>query len=138
MQNFTVISDKQHPNNHKGVFLPFDAVMGMRWIEFQFRKTNDSPKNTLANIEFWKEDSLYVNENVTDMLVTLLGKHLNPAPTRYNKGDFSIYEAYIFTKEETTEIIEKIKEDNIPECEILIQWLEKAAKEFNGFLFIGL
>ena len=137
MQDFIVTTDKP-ANINKSLFIPFEDVTGVNWIEFQFRKTNDTHKDVFHDITFWEKDSLFVRASYAVLFEVEFGKYLKPIHTLYNKGEFDVYEAYLYTKEETAAIVEKIKKAKPLDCEIIIPWLEKAASEYNGFLFIGL
>ncbi len=42
-----------------------------------------------------------------------------------------------YTREETAEMLDRIKADRPAGCEVLIPWLQRAAGEFYGFLYYG-
>ena len=87
----------------------------------------------------WAEDSLLVHMDGEKELFHNYIKPYMSAPHAPNGSRVYFYAGVNFyTREETAEILERIKADRPVGSEILIPWMESAAYEFYGFYIMGL
>lgn len=128
-------------NNIQG-FLFKHNKKGSSFGEFQYCHKNLPIKNLLdlKNIEFWKDNSLFVE--YATCASDLFWEHYLPllqyANIDENKIGFDDYGINYYTPKQTQELYNKIKiNNNLPDRQILLDWLKIAIEKYNGFYFIG-
>ena len=88
---------------------------------------------------YWAEDSLLVHMDGEHELFQHYIKPYMSAPHAPNGSRMYFYAGVnYYTREETAEMLERIKADCPDGCEVLIPWLERAAGEFYGFYILGI
>ena len=111
------------------------------YYEFQFCKDDLTVEQAVKSDawHYWAEDSLLVHIDGEHELFHSYIKPYMSAPHAPNgsRGYFYAGVNY-YTREETAEMLERIKEDSPAGCNVLIPWLERAAREFYGFYIMGL
>ena len=109
-------------------------------IELQFCKLPFGMKAEelvdVDRINHWQNDSLYVNE--VDLFFQEYS-HIFPYGTYNNlqSGVVDIYGINYYAPSFTNSIIEKLREEEPTDYEILVEWLDKS-KPYNGFYILGI
>ena len=123
----------------KDLFIPCNKRTGSYYFEFQYCKKQGSVKYLTNNgYGYWIEDSILVHVHYMEEFFENYGLYLmeTNAPNGTNK--FYEYGVNYYTKEQTKVILDKIKETKPKDYEIIVDWLEKAINEYNGFYFMGI
>ncbi len=108
------------------------------YFEFQYCKREGSiPSLVKREFDFWQKDSLLVDLDDDTVFFEAYLTYLMPTNAPNDTDEFSPYGVNYYTKEQTANILERIKKDKPKDSEILIPWLEKAVNEYNGFYFLG-
>ena len=123
------------------MFITNKESMGTCYLEFQFCKNSNPVKSNKVNIniiENWQEDSLLISDKDFNEFYKLYGKIFECAIFPNGKTGFYTYGINYYDKN-TTEIIlvELRKNINIKYLN-LIEWLEIAVKQYNGFYILGI
>ncbi len=114
---------------------------GSDFLEFQYctlPKSYSEKRIVNADIVFWKESSLYVFGNDFDVFYRdydeVIGKGLY---CNLQEGVLDYYGINYYNREKTVKIIERLKEYQPKDCEILLEWLS-AGSDGNGFYILGI
>ncbi|MBR2971027.1 MAG: hypothetical protein IKC48_04460 [Clostridia bacterium] len=123
----------------KNMFVPCLQRKGSAYYEFQYCKKKGSPKR-LANKGYrhWAKDSIVVHVDEGDAFFDSYLGYLECTNAPNGTTQFSECGVNYYTKEQARCMEEKIKEDKPKDFEALIEWLDKAATDYNGFFFLGL
>jgi hypothetical protein len=116
------------------------AFGGSYFIEMQFcdlpRGYKEKELVAVANIEHWKNDSLYINDD--EVFCKEYSRIFNYGLYHNGKwGEVDIFGINYYSPLITEDIIKKILEEKPRDFEILLSWLEKA-KKYNGFYILGI
>lgn len=110
------------------------------YIAFQFNDKN-KPINKLFDFkkkDFWKEDSILLPINNMNIFFDNYGEFLEPTNSPDGSGRFCYYGINFYTKQQTEDMLIKIKNKKPKDYEMLCPWLEQAYKEHNGFFILGI
>ena len=129
-------------NNLSG-FLFKKGIKGGGYIEFQFCEKKLPLKKLfkLKNITNWKDSSLFVEiftYSDEKLFASYYDEIFNCA--QFPNGDTGIdyFGINYYPPETTKEIYEKINaNENLPDRQILLDWLEMAIEKDNGFYILG-
>lgn len=89
-------------------------------------------------IEHWKNDSLYIYGDDDNEFVLHYGKIFTGGTyNNLKRGMVDMYGINYYSREQTHLILETVKEIKPLDCQVLLNWLEKA-KENVGFYILGL
>lgn len=105
------------------------------YFEFSYCKKKRLFVYALSHLPIRKEDSLYVYLDDEEVFFENYGKYLE---SPYKRNGFVYLGPNYYTKKQTQSIIELIKQDLPQEHEVLLQWLQKAVDEYEGFYFLGI
>ncbi len=111
------------------------------YYEFQYCKRDLTVEQAVKSDAwtYWAEDSLLVHMDGEHELFQHYIKPYMSAPHAPNGSRVYFYAGVnYYTREETAEMLDKIKADRPDECEVLIPWLERAAGELYGFYILGI
>lgn len=111
------------------------------YYEFQYCKRDLTVEQAVKSDAwtYWAEDSLLVHMDGEHELFQHYIKPYMSAPHAPNGSRVYFYAGVnYYTREETAEMLERIKTDRPDGCEVLIPWLERAAGEFFGFYILGI
>lgn len=128
-------------NNLSG-FLFKKGIKGGTYMEFQYceKKLPLNEIFKLDNIVLWKDDSIFV-ESFTNVEEKLFFPYYDDffCAMLYNGAEgFDSWDVNYYPPEKAKEIYEKIKVDeNLPDRQILLNWLKMAVKKNNGFYILG-
>ena len=114
--------------------------VGSAYFEFQYCKKSLPVKKLVkaGGYGCWEEDSILVHIDNDVIFFKNYRKYLEPTNAPNGTNEFCYYGVNYYTKEQTAQIVERIKEDKPPEYEVLIKWLERAVTDYNGFYFMGI
>ena len=114
---------------------------GSDFIEIQYCRL---PKGTSIReivsvdaIKDWKDDSLYIFGDDMDLFYQNYGDIITGGI--YNNGDYGpmdLFGVNFYSRDQATEIIERLAEEKPPEYQILCRWLQ-AGKQHLGFYVLG-
>ena len=105
------------------------------YFEFSYCKKKRVFVYALSHIPMRKDDSLFIHLDDEEVFFMNYGNYLeNP----YKQKGFNYLGPNYYTKKQTREIIEQIKQHLPLEHEILLKWLQKAVDEYEGFYFLGI
>jgi hypothetical protein len=112
------------------------------YYEFQYCK-EDQPPEILVTPEYYGKhhflpDSLLIYIDDDERFFPLYIDYLTPTHSPDGLGRFLSYGVNYYDREQTENMIKRISEDKPLQYKILVDWLEKAAHEYNGFYFLGL
>ena len=110
------------------------------YYEFQYCKC-DLPVEQAVKSDAWTywEDSLLVHMDEEHELFQHYIKPYMSAPHAPNGSRVYFYAGVnYYTREESAEILDRIRSDRPDGCEVLIPWLERAAGELYGFYILGI
>lgn len=123
-------------------FISNDQRDSTAYYEFQFCKIDKPISHILgeekfSHLEFWKEDSLCIEIDAFERFVDNFPVFLKTSAIQ--GGDkFNYYGPNYYSREMTVQILEEMKCVIQKTDNILIEWLERAASEFNGFYILGI
>ena len=111
------------------------------YYEFQYCK-EDQPPEILVTPEYYGKhhflpDSLliYIDD---ERFFPLYIDYLTPTHSPDGSGRFSAYGVNYYDRDQTKKMIARISADKPLQYKILVDWLGKAAHEYNGFYFLGI
>lgn len=113
---------------------------GSAFIEMQFCKLSSATKIkdlvAVSNINHWKEDSLYIND---DSVFYKEYSHIFNCGIYNNlkSGIVDVYGINYYAPSLIDSIIKRVLEDKPTDYEMLIKWLKKS-KMYNGFYILGM
>lgn len=113
---------------------------GTDFVELQFCKIQDHTSTAELleedRLEFWKEDSLYVEDYETFRTVygPIFSEGLRQDMTR---GTMDIYGVTYYLPGQIEDILEKLSEEQPEDYEILQEWLIQA-RAFHGIYILGI
>ena len=123
------------------MFIHNDERDGTCYFEFQFCK-NKRPvifnKVRTSIINHWAEDSLVISSNNFDEFYKLYGIIFECALFPNEKKGFYGYGINYYDKNITEKILFELKDKTNGKYLNLINWLEKAVNEYNGFYILGI
>ena len=111
---------------------------GSAFIEMQFCKLplGTKKKRIVKDVDYWKLDSLYIDEEETFYLnyrqIFSDGLYSN-----LKTGPVDIFGINYYAPERLDSIMEMIRDKKPLDYEVLADWLNKA-REFNGFYILGI
>jgi hypothetical protein len=111
------------------------------YYEFQYCKRDLTVEQAVKSDAwtYWAEDSLLVHMDGEHELFQHYIKPYMSAPHAPNGSRVYFYAGVnYYTREETAEMLDRIKADRPDKCEVLIPWLERAAGELYGFYILGI
>ena len=121
------------------MFIPCSEKQGSAYFEFQYCKKEWNIKKLLKKgYSFWEKDSLLVHVDSDRDFFENYGVYLETPDSPDGMQELDPYSVNYYTKEQTSIIMEKIKNDKPQEFEVLVTWLEKSVTEYNGFFFLGI
>ena len=120
------------------MFTTDEERAGTAYYEFQYCKKEGSLKTLEQGNGYWGKDSLLVHIDDENAFFENYGNYLSFPDSQKDTGEIDYFGVNYYTKEQTLSILERIKENQPRECEVLQAWLEKAATEYNGFYFLGI
>lgn len=111
-----------------------------QFIEIQYCKLKKGTniKKIVSEIDYWKEDSLYIHIDDFDDFISNYGKIFNTGT--YNNLETGLIDETginYYSPEQTKEIIKIIEMQKPFDYKVLIYWLNKV-QEYNGFYFLGI
>ncbi len=114
---------------------------GSDFVEIQYCRF---PKGTslrevvsIDAIKHWKDDSLYIFGDDLDLFYQNYGDIITGGV--YNNGErgpMDLYGINFYSREQTSEIMERLAEEKPPEHQILCRWLQ-AGEQHLGFYLLG-
>lgn len=115
---------------------------GSYFIELQYCRLKPGTEIkkiiSVAAIEDWKNDSLYIYGDDDNKFISHYGKIFTGGI--YNNGKSGMVDIYginYYSSEQSELILERVKEKKPLNYQMLLSWLEKS-KEYNGFYILGL
>lgn len=126
----------------KPLFIPFAEKNegSSAYYEFQYCKRDLTVEQAVKPTTWshWAEDSLLVHMDGEHELFCNYIKPYMSAPHAPNGSRVYFYAGVnYYTREEATEMLDRLRIDRPVGCEALIPWLERAANEFYGFYIMG-
>lgn len=116
------------------------AYGGTCFIELQFcRLPVKAPLKKIVSvdsIEFWKDDSLYVDADEDDFYITYSRFFTGGVYNNLQRGVVDIYGINYYDPALTGEIIRRLLLEKPTDHECLVDWLKKAGS-YNGFYILG-
>ena len=112
------------------IFIQCTDKKGSAYFEFQYCKG----KPTKNHGRFWLGDSLLVHIDNEEIFFDNYFRYFDSP----KEGKFNYYGPNYYTKEQTEDILQKVREDKPQEHDTVCTWLEKAATEYNGFYILGI
>ncbi len=100
------------------------------YFEFQYCKGKPAKNHS----RFWLEDSLLVHIDNEEIFFDNYSRYFDFP----KEGKFNYYGPNYYTKEQTKDILQEVREDKPPEYDTVCTWLEKAVAEYNGFYILGI
>ena len=123
------------------MFITNKERIGTCYLKFQFCK-NDKPikivKVDIDIIDNWKEDSLLVSDDDFNEFYKLYGKIFECALFPNGKIGFFPYEINYYDKNNSKKILFELKKCIDKKYLNLVEWLEIATKNYNGFYILGI
>ena len=112
------------------------------YYEFQYCK-EDQPPKILVTPEYYGKhhflpDSLLIHIDDDERFFPLYIDYLTPTHSPDGSGRFFAYGVNYYDREQTKKMIARISADKPLQYKILVDWLEKAVLEYNGFYFLGI
>ena len=114
---------------------------GSDFIEIQYCRLPEGTSLrdivSIDEIKHWKVDSLYILGDDMDLLYQNYGDIITGGI--YNNGDcgpMDLFGINFYSRDQVTEIIERLAEGKPPEYQILCRWLQ-AAEQYLGFYLLG-
>lgn len=114
------------------------AFGGSCFMEFQYCRLpqKTSRDRIVDSMDHWKLDSLYLHGDDMGTFWELY-RHIFTGGY-YGNGKSGVVDMWginYYTPEQTQQILAQLKQENLPESQRLIDWLEKA--DCNGFYLCG-
>ena len=107
--------------------------------EFEYCKKHGAPKKLAKKgWGYWLTDSLLVSPDFDDVFFDQYYKYLKTPYSPDGSNRFDEFGMNYYSKEMTQKIIEQLNEDKPKEYQTLVEWLQKAADQYNGFYFCGI
>lgn len=114
---------------------------GSDFIEFQYCRlpegTSIQEIVSVDAIKDWKDDSLYIFGDDMDLFYQNYRDIITEGI--YNNGDhgpMDLFGINFYSRDQATEIIERLAEEKPPEYQILRRWLQ-AGEQYLGFYLLG-
>lgn len=114
---------------------------GTGYYEFQFCKNKNPLKLGKINnskTKYWVEDSISIADDEFDDFYKEYGKIFECAILSNGKKGFDNYGINYYDISTTKDILAKLRNKNDKNILILIDFLEKAINDYNGFYILGL
>lgn len=115
---------------------------GSYFIELQYCRLKPGTEIkeiiSVAAIEHWKNDSLYIYGDDDNKFVSQYGKIFTGGI--YNNGKSGVVDIYginYYSQEQAKLIFKRVKEIKPLNYQMLLRWLENS-KKYNGFYILGL
>ncbi len=127
--------------DYSRIFIPESEhfVGGTCCYEFQYCKKNGSQeKMAKKGWGYWLTDSLLVSADFDDVFFDQYFKYLKTPYSPDGSNCFDEFGMNYYSKEMTQKIIEQLNEDKPKEYQTLVEWLQKATDQYNGFYFCGI
>lgn len=114
---------------------------GSDFIEIQYCRL---PEGTFTRrivsvdaIEHWKDDSLYICGDDMELFYQNYGDIITDGVyCNGNRGPMDLLGINFYSRDQATEIIERLSEEKPPEYQKLVRWLQ-AGKQHLGFYVLG-
>ena len=119
------------------MFLPFEERRGDTY-ELQYCREKKSEDKLFVSLQFWKEDSLYIDSDDVEIFDEFYYKYFEKCQSPDKSGNFSPYGPNYYDKVRMEEILEEVKKDAPPEGNALIYWLSHKPIDCEGFYFLGI
>lgn len=122
------------------MFITEEDRIGTCYLEFQYCKKKKPIKSNKVNvgvIEYWKKDSLLISVEDFDVFDRLFADIFNCALLANGETGFDFFGPNYYDKETAKKIMKELKGIDNKYNNLLI-WLDKAAKEYNGFYILGI
>lgn len=123
------------------MFVNINDIIGTCYYEFQYCKEEKTIKELFKNIQYWKEDSLYLNESDDENMFLFENKYLNyflKTLTPNGKFDFEPFGVNYYSKERAQNILNELLVADLPNSNILCKWLTKCVESYQGFYILGI
>ena len=121
------------------MFIPCKGKTGTAYFEFQYCKKEWTGGNFMeSGYSYWEEDSLLIHVDEADLFFDQYGKYFRCPQAVSGVSKLEYCGENYYSKEQTAQILQRIKKECPQEHEPLIAWLEKAVTEYNGFFMIGI
>ena len=123
------------------MFITNKERTGTCYLEFQFCK-NDKPikfgKVDVNLINNWRADSLFISDDDFEEFYKLYGNIFNCALFPNGETGFSSYGINYYDKNDSKNILTELKKCIDKKYLNLLEWLEIATKNYNGFYILGI
>lgn len=123
------------------MFITSNERIGTCYFEFQFCKIKQPVKRNKVRtnvINHWLEDSLLLADDDFDNFFELYGNIFKCALFPNGEKGFYGYGINYYDKNTTIYILNELKKIIEDKYYILVEWLELAIKQYNGFYILGL
>lgn len=132
-QQMLALDDQVRYNEEKGYWIFEDKIY--------YGKEEKTIKELFKNIQYWKEDSLYLNESDDENMFLFENKYLNyflKTLTPNGKFDFEPFGVNYYSKERAQNILNELLVADLPNSNILCKWLTKCVESYQGFYILGI
>ena len=114
---------------------------GTCYFEFQFCKNDNPIKLNKVNVDIvdnWHEDSLLISDEDFNEFYKLYGKFFECALFPNGERGFFAYGINYYDKNTSEKILFELKKIIDKKYLNLIEWLDIAIKNYNGFYILGI
>lgn len=122
------------------MFVTNKEIIETCYLEFQFCKSDKPIKSGKVDVDIinnWQEDSLFIADDDFDKFYKLYGKIFECALFPNGKSGFFPYGINYYDKNNSEKILLKLKKTIDKKYLNLLEWLEIATKNYNGFYILG-
>ena len=123
------------------MFITSKERNGTCYLEFQFCKNDKPIKFGKVNVDLivsWKEDSLLISDDDFNDFYKLYGKIFDCALFPNGENGFCSYGINYYDKNNSKKILFELKKCIDKKHLNLLEWLEIAVKNYNGFYILGI
>lgn len=123
------------------MFITNKERKGTCYLEFQFCRNENPIKSNKVNIDIvdnWHEDSLLISDQDFNEFYKLYGNIFQCALLPNGEMGFSAYGINYYDKNISEKILFQLKKIIDNKYLNLIEWLDIAIKNYNGFYILGI
>lgn len=123
-----------------GMFINVSEKNGSCYLEFAYCRTSrpaPGGKIDLDVFTHWNEDSLLIHDDDFGDFYAHYGDIFSCALLPNGETGFDCYCPNYYDREKTSHILDELRGRISEKYSLLIPWLERAEREFNGFYILG-
>ena len=133
MRLFSALKEKNVPFLCEKMLLTYQERKGDAYFEFQYRRKDYEPNEEV------QKNSLFLYWDDEEAFLEIYAPYFNAMNVLTgNKNPFDFYSENTISKEQASVLREELLKHRPEEYEVFVDWLEKAAQEYNGFYISGM